>query len=489
MRQAARSVGLTAQTCLKTFVKAYPAHRLAELKKGILGSHPENRRGDIVLCVDHCKGQGEMAGGVFTLNICDVDTHELFAQEVVASDNLAELCLLLREVCSLPYIEGRVAIVYYDKVTAKTAAAIKRATGAKYVLQDPWHVANRINSACNNRVGGELYNEHVRAVSNALYVLNQDKVEDIKQKLWKRELLSCLALPGDGRKKTRFKDLTDLQIFQHLMRPPDYDENNTALPVIPSDPSGMRRALRDFELLPKFYETFKAVLMKDLRAKEDMKQKLEDVYWFFRNKSVNGRDIYPHKGRMYKRFQNAKKRCDFMEDPVDVPVYRVVGTNARGLDKLQVLRGTEVVESYHSQGKEIVHSDKLGRTATDAALMLGNLRWNTRRRVALPPKHPLKEADMGHTFWWKTSGAVLMAREAEKLTGGPASVSDGLARKSVPKDVSLGSLGMRTWTVPDQEVVEGQRRRLLRIQQSDTTDAMLVSLDMPMICRAHVRCR
>eukprot|EP00961_Rhodomonas_salina_P021912 295029-Rhodomonas_salina.1 len=139
MRQVARSIGLTAQTCLRTFVKAYPAHRLDELKKGILGSHPENRRGYIVLCVDHCKGQGEMAGGGFTLNVCDVDTHELFAQEVVGTDNLAKLCLLLKEVCSLPYIQGRVVIVYYDKVTAKTAAAIKRATGAKYVLQDPWH--------------------------------------------------------------------------------------------------------------------------------------------------------------------------------------------------------------------------------------------------------------------------------------------------------------------------------------------------------------
>eukprot|EP00961_Rhodomonas_salina_P039704 533385-Rhodomonas_salina.1 len=218
---------------------------------------------------------------------------------------------------------------------------IKRATGAKYVLQDPWHVANRINSACNNRVGCELYNEHVQAVSNALYALNQDKVEEIKLKLWKRELLSCLSLPGDGRKKTKFKELTDVQIFKHLMRPADYDENNSALPVIPSDPAGMRAALRQFELLPKFYETFKAVLMKDLRPKEEMKEKLDDVYWFFREKSNNGRDIYAHKGHMHKRFQNAKKRCDFMEDPVDVPVYRVVGTNARGLDTLQVLRGTE----------------------------------------------------------------------------------------------------------------------------------------------------
>jgi hypothetical protein len=327
LRSVVRSLPLETRTLTRTFEASYPDSWLDELKKGVLGNHPENRRGDVILCVDHCKGQGELAGGGFTLNICDTQSHELLHQEVVASDDLAAMTMALKEVASLPFLKDRIAVVYYDKVTAKSQELIKRATGARFVLQDPWHVANRINAACNNRVGGDAYNAHVRAVSNALYKLNFNSVEEIKLALWTRRLESCLQLPsGSSLKRTKFQDLTDRQIFDYLMCPPGYKSGDpSSLPAVSKDPATMRAELQQFTLLPKFYETFKMNLRKDLRPVEEMKAKLIEVYWKFRDTEVNGRALYPHKYRMYLRFRNALKRCDFMVDPPGIDIYHSVG--------------------------------------------------------------------------------------------------------------------------------------------------------------------
>lgn len=259
------------------------------------------------------------------MNICDVDTHELLHQEVTDSDDLQHLLLALKEVAALPFIAGRIAVVYYDKVTANTRAKIKRATGAKYVLQDPWHVCNRINSVLNNRVGGDLYDRHVRAVSNAIYKLNEKKTEEIKLKLWRRQLKSCLSLPGEGRKKTKFSDLTAEQICTHLMQPEDWTAGCGWMPVLSEDDAEAAEELRGWVLLPKFYDTFKASLMKDIRPQAEMAKMLDEVFFEFQFATHNGKALYPHVERVRKRFMNAIKRCQFMEDPAEYPVYRVIG--------------------------------------------------------------------------------------------------------------------------------------------------------------------
>ena len=144
---------MTVKGLVAAFDSTYNENVHEIIKRGFLGPRPGARRGkDMVLCVDHCKTQGDKVGEGFALNLMDCETHELLHQQFVASCALVDICSALASVCSLDYVRGNVRIIYYDKVTRNTAQKIKLATGCDHVLQDIWHVSNSINSTCNNRV-------------------------------------------------------------------------------------------------------------------------------------------------------------------------------------------------------------------------------------------------------------------------------------------------------------------------------------------------
>ena len=114
--------------------------------------------------------------------------------------------------------------------------------------------------------------------------------------------------------------------------------------------------------------------------------------WFlrrYREASNRGKFLYPHKGRMHKRFKNAGSRCHWVEDPQGVDMYRPTGKTARGLEEYICVRGTQTVarESYHAQSNEFLHSHAGGKLQKDIAkkaVFLGNMRWNAMRRQNLP---------------------------------------------------------------------------------------------------------
>jgi len=451
------------------FAESFPAAYQQVCKRGLLGPKPFERSKEIVLCVDHCKTGGDNVSEGFALNCVDCETRELMHQEYVSSCKIEEICQALHDVCDLPYIRGNVKAIYYDKVTKPTEERIVRATGTEHVLQDIWHVCNRLNSCCNNRVGGELYERHVAAVSACFFQWNKDILHNVKRRLWARDLASFVQLP-DGR-RVQFKSLTNTDIFTHLMRPAGWEPGCGWEPAVPSN--GDPNALKDFiqRLLPtaKFFDTFAKNLQKDVRPKADIKKDLMEVYHTFRLALNKGKNLYPHKGRMLKRFQNAMARINYVEDPAGVCMYRSVGFGARGLEEFICLRGTQTVESYHAQSNEFIHSHAGGKLNADVAktcVFLGNLRWNYMRRQNLPPGHALRETNVGHAFWWEAARTVLLARQA----AAPTAMIDALKFKALPP-VTLEDLGFTAWPI-DRENMALQRgggNMLLH----DTTDPAL----------------
>ena len=195
----------------------------------------------------------------------------------MGSCKVDDICNALHEVCQLEYIKGRVRVVYYDNVTSKTAQAIKRATGAGHVLQDIWHICNRINSSCNNRVGGTLYEEHVKDVSACFFQWKKSILHGVKKKLWNWQITSYINLP-DGR-RVNFKDLSDLDIFTHLMRPAQWEPGCGWMPNPSADPAGLDAALERLLPTAKFFETFAKNLQKEVRPKKEIRASLIAVYW------------------------------------------------------------------------------------------------------------------------------------------------------------------------------------------------------------------
>ena len=62
------------------FAAEFPEDATIMYQQGLLGPHPFHRRGDIILCVDHCKTGGDLVGEGFALNCVDCETRELIHQ-------------------------------------------------------------------------------------------------------------------------------------------------------------------------------------------------------------------------------------------------------------------------------------------------------------------------------------------------------------------------------------------------------------------------
>jgi hypothetical protein len=56
------------------------------------------------------------------------------------------------------------------------------------------------------------------------------------------------------------------------------------------------------------------------------------------------------------------------------------GIDHRGLMTYGCGRGTQTVESYHSESNEFLNSDKLREEAAKLGCLLGDLGWNVKRR-------------------------------------------------------------------------------------------------------------
>ena len=150
-------------------------------------------------------------------------------------------------------------------------------------------------------------------ISQSFFYKEPVILQNVKTRLWKRTLKSHLFLPegsGGKSKAVQFAEITDQQIFDHLLNPP--------APWRPGQPYSMPdggpeldRALRNLQPTKKFLDTFEHNLQNRVRPKNDVleddgetirekgiKSLLMDVYWDFRAAASGGKALYPHKGRV-----------------------------------------------------------------------------------------------------------------------------------------------------------------------------------------------
>jgi hypothetical protein len=136
----------------------------------------------------------------------------------------------------------------------------------------------------------------------------------------------------------QFVDLTNQQIFDHLLNPPAPWKPGQPYTMPDIDDDNLAQALLMLKPTKKFLETFERNLQNVVRPKNNVLAKdgkmilekgiktlLMEVYFDFRTVASGNKALYPHKGRVLQRFRNALFRTNFVEDPDGTCVYTAKG--------------------------------------------------------------------------------------------------------------------------------------------------------------------